>query len=326
MRIVADLFDMTKPQPATESDTALTASTGFLASMGPGILEKYLMDSEFLLVTSIAGTTYRIPVSCLRIPFTPDLMTALLNSTPKPTSLSAAALAEQDREEDEVDYSDMPSLISPSDSDTTSPSTSPLPPASFSATYTAAPCTVPSRIVMHYPAVYTLPHNDPANSVSMVNPFTRTVLCCPRSIVDTGSNMIIIPITLARVLGLSWTKEHVMHTATSSGTVTPTLGKVTTPVDLVICHGTPDEMSVRLPIHIMGGNHTTFELLLGSPFINGVGADLLSLRSSLIYRPYLQSHGDATTTAGIRMYTTTSNPSANYVADLNNPTPSVEDG
>jgi hypothetical protein len=184
-----------------------------------------------------------------------------------------------------------------------------------------APFTRKPVIVMRYPAVYSLLHERAEAGVSLVNAATGDLISCPINIVDSGSNMIITTLAFCKQHNLQFSVDDVTSTATSSGAVTSTLGKITTPLDIVLCKGTEHQMSLRLPIHVMGGRHSTFELLLGTPWLNAIGAVLDTLNSTLTYCPLLQCDANSWITHTIPLTTTTNNPSVLYQQDLTNPTP-----
>jgi hypothetical protein len=175
---------------------------------------------------------------------------------------------------------------------------------------------------MRYPSVYSLPHDaDPATTVCLVSAATGELLSRPVNIVDSGSNMIIVTQAFCNQHNLHYSSHDTTDTTTSSGAVTSTAGKLTTPVDIVLCKGTEHQMSLRLPIHVMGGRHSTFELLLGTPWLNAIGAVLDTLSSTLTYCPHLQCDADTVSTHTIPLLTTTSNPSILYQQDLTTPNP-----
>jgi hypothetical protein len=80
-----------------------------------------------------------------------------------------------------------------------------------------------------------------------------------------------------------------MHT--SSGETFETCGRLSKPLIIVMCAGSPHELKVAVDCYVMRSQQNLYDMLVGTPFINAVGGDISSFSSSFIYRPQLHVVG-----------------------------------
>ena len=166
---------------------------------------------------------------------------------------------------------------------------------------------IPAVHSMHLPSIYTVHTTKPAEGITLESAETGEVLCKPvRTCIDTGSNMCLLVAPVAEASGIRFATNQGTYMRTSGGGGTNTLGKVTTPVNITLCAGTPHATRIRVPLHVVPGPGRSFELLLGTQFINSLGCVIDAYQSQLIYRPHLLTRGDATTTHSIPLSTTVS--------------------
>jgi hypothetical protein len=98
---------------------------------------------------------------------------------------------------------------------------------------------------------------------------------------------------------------------TSSGASFSTAGRLAEPLILVLCAGTPNELKLAVDVHVMDEAQDVYQLLLGTPVINALGAEFSAYTSSLTYRPQLfKKGGDKSIlqSIAIRTYTNQSGP------------------
>lgn len=141
------------------------------------------------------------------------------------------------------------------------------------------------------PCIFALSKN-PSCSAILVDADTDQP-CLPKdhpglhTIVDTGSTMNIITLSAAKQANLKWDSSTAQSMTTSSGSTACTLGLVTSPVMISLCH---DDEAVRtgimLDLHIVDSRSNCYDLLLGTQWLTAIGARLdVAQPSTLTYYP-----------------------------------------
>lgn len=144
---------------------------------------------------------------------------------------------------------------------------------------------------------------------------------------DSGATVVLMNHSLAVQAGVQYSPEHSLALQIADATTSRTLGKVTSNVDIALCYGTPGQVILRMPIHVIKTpKQQRWGLLLGTGFLNTIGACLDFFGSRLSYRPHLLDAPEADPDSEeqqptlqvytIPILTTTNNPSPEFFADL----------
>jgi hypothetical protein len=100
---------------------------------------------------------------------------------------------------------------------------------------------------------------------------------------DTGANVVMMDETIARAAGLKITMRR-GSVSNSTGTSGYTVGTAEQ-VPITLAKGKPWSVTLKLDIGIVKGVASLYELLLGTPFINPIGAFADPARQRMYYRP-----------------------------------------
>jgi hypothetical protein len=141
------------------------------------------------------------------------------------------------------------------------------------------------------PEVYTFPPGPPPQGLSLRATPDGPPLEYSRAVIDTGANLVLASKQWVLDRKLPWQATGAVSLHTSSGATFCTAGRLSQPLILVLCAGTPAELRVAVDVHIMDEAQDVFQLLLGTPVINALGGDLSSYHSSFVYRPFMRVPG-----------------------------------
>ena len=113
-------------------------------------------------------------------------------------------------------------------------------------------------------------------------------MACPDVLADSGANVCLATEELAKAKGWGISTDRAMPVSGTGANPTYTLGVVTAPIDLTFCMGTPGEITLRVPLHVIrGSSGQAWQLLLGTNVLNHIGGDVCTSSSQLLYRPAL---------------------------------------
>jgi hypothetical protein len=134
------------------------------------------------------------------------------------------------------------------------------------------------------PSIYTL-SPIPAQAATLTHADTGEQLMSAdhsiKTVADSASTLNLISLALAKHLDLTWGEGTPMRT--SSGDITHTLGRVTSPVAITMCYTDPAaSTSVQLDLDVVYSSN--FDLLLGVQWMDAFGVDMRTAApSSLTY-------------------------------------------
>lgn len=162
------------------------------------------------------------------------------------------------------------------------------------------------------------------------------IVACPRTMLDSGANVNLMVLDLATLLEIGFTPEQAIALQGTTESPSSTRGRVQAEVDIGVGMGTEGQVVLRVPIHVVRvSKQQSWGLLLGTGFLNLIGASLDFFTSQLHYRPHLPDVADdepvnpadsshpANVVYSIPMITTTDKPSPAFLADLLAPTGSL---
>jgi site-specific DNA-cytosine methylase len=123
----------------------------------------------------------------------------------------------------------------------------------------------------------------------------------PHVMRDSGADINLISAAYARQVKLPWGPDDVEINVSTGGTM-PVLGRVTAPVEVVLCAGTPQETVTLTRMYVV--DEPTYDVLLGVSADRAVGGYTDPVTGCLHFRPKLQQ-GDLDTLHAIPMRVTT---------------------
>jgi hypothetical protein len=163
------------------------------------------------------------------------------------------------------------------------------------------------------PVVYSFPEAPAPMGVTFRASPKGPSLSVKRAILDTGANVVLASRQWVERSGLQWQQSKVLQLRTSSGGTFEACGRLSQPLIVVFCAGTPEELKVAVDCHVMTDKTELYELLLGTPLVNAVGGEISSYHSSFIYHPQLHVEGgDTAATHSVPICTYTDRAGAAY--------------
>jgi len=178
----------------------------------------------------------------------------------------------------------------------------------------------PTVRVYAAPSVAHLPAGDPALGCSLL--LNDKIVSTPATMPDSGANVNLITERAAKAANLDIIADDRNIAVHGTGTSpTYTIGRVAGPVSVGLCMGTPGEVAVRVPLYVIPTPlKQCWDLLLGTGFLNVVGARLLFDTAEFQYTPELHFTTDDPPpdlpTYTIPLTTTSANPSPEFMAQL----------
>jgi hypothetical protein len=164
-----------------------------------------------------------------------------------------------------------------------------------------------------YPAVYSLTSGDPSSSLCLQHEHTGRIYPYRTAIFDSGSNLTIMSAAYCRRVGIQWSTDGGTSMVTSSGQSCPTHGRVTTPLLFTMRKGDgKHEVSVALEVQVVDSGSSTYDVILGTPFMNALATFVHVPTSTLCYYPRWLLHHDQSIVSSIPIATTTDHPTEAY--------------
>jgi hypothetical protein len=154
------------------------------------------------------------------------------------------------------------------------------------------------------PEVYTFPNGPAPSCIGFRATPDGPSLQTTKAILDTGANIVLGSLAWAERNGLQWQPCSTLKMRTSSGDSFETCGRLSQPLIIVLCAGTPHQMKVAVDCYVMQQQADLYDLLVGTPLVNAVGGEISAFSSTFTYHPELHREGgDVSVTKSIGICT-----------------------
>jgi hypothetical protein len=166
------------------------------------------------------------------------------------------------------------------------------------------------------PTVYYLKSGDPASSLSLIHSVLGTSYPFVRCIYDSGSNLNLISASYCKQHKFEYDATDGLSMLTSSGALSETAGRVSTPLHFSLPHKKGAAVKIRLTLQVVDASIENFDILLGTPFMNCTASWVDVPTSTLCYRPHWISTRSPFGRLSIPITTTTKTPDPVYRAAI----------
>ena len=164
--------------------------------------------------------------------------------------------------------------------------------------------------------MYYLRSGDPATSLSLLHSVLGTSYPFVRCIYDSGSNLNLISSSYCKQHGIEFDTTEGISMLTSSGAVSKTVGRVSTPLHFSLPNSSGGTVKIRVTLQVVHASVENFDILLGTPFMNAIASWVDVPTSMLCYRPQWHSIRSPAGRLSIPITTTTDSPDAAYRAAI----------